>query len=111
MIQRILPLIDQKDQDGNTVPGCLHIPAMVNMLGEYSFNHPLISPWETLLSVARPFLSLKNRLQSVWLHLTQNFQAVATVLETSDKNMLLIQSVMHTGFIRTDLMRPWLQMH
>jgi hypothetical protein len=98
MIQRVLPLIDQKDREGNTIPGCLHIPAVVNMLGKDSFHHPPTSPWETLLSAARPMSNLKNALQYTWLHLTQNFRDFATALETSDKNLLLSQSVERAGF-------------
>jgi hypothetical protein len=98
MIQSVLPLIGRKDQDGNTVPGCLHIPAVVNIFGKDSFHHSQASPWKTLISVATPLSNLKNGFQFTWLHLTQNFQAVATALETSDKNLLLSQSVQHEGF-------------
>jgi hypothetical protein len=68
------------------------------MLGKDSFHHPPTSPWETLLSVARPTLNLKIGLQYTWLHLTQNFQDVATTLKTLDKNPLLSQSVKRVGF-------------
>jgi hypothetical protein len=98
MIQSVLPLIDQKDREGNTIPGRLHIPAVVNMLGEDSFHHPPTSPWETLLSSTRPKSNLKSGLQYIWLHLTQNFQDVATALETSNENLLLSQSVERAGF-------------
>jgi hypothetical protein len=98
IIQSILPLIDWKDQDGDTVPGCLQIPVVVKMCGEDSFDHPSVSPWKTLLSAARLLLNLKNRLQFIWLHVTLLFQAVATALETSDKNLLLSQSVHRAGF-------------
>jgi hypothetical protein len=96
MIQSVLPL--RKDQDVNNVPGRLHIPVVVNMFSKDSFPHPSAAPWEMLLSVARPLSNLKNRLQYTWLHLTQNFQDVATVLETLDKNLLLSQSVQCTGY-------------
>ncbi len=99
MIQSVIPLIDQKDLERNPIPGCLHIPAVVNMLGKDSFHHPPTFPWETLLSVARPSSNLKSRLQQYgWLHLTQNFQDVVTALQTSDKNLLLSQSVQCAGF-------------
>jgi hypothetical protein len=68
------------------------------MLGEDSFHHPPISPWETLLSAARPLSNLKSRLQYTWLHLTQKFEDVVTALKTSDKNLLLSQSVHCAGF-------------
>jgi hypothetical protein len=68
------------------------------MLGEDSFHHPQTSLWETLLSVARPTSNLKSGLQYTWLHLTQNFQDVATALETSNENLLLSQSVERAGF-------------
>jgi hypothetical protein len=71
----------------------LHIPAVVNMLGKDSFHHPPTSPWETLLSAARPTFTLKSSLQYIWLHLTQNLQDIATALEMLDKNLLLSQSV------------------
>jgi hypothetical protein len=98
MIQSLLPLIDWMDQDGNTVPGRLHIPAVVNMFGKDSFDHLSASPWEMLLSAARPLSNLKDGPQYTWLHLTQNFHNVATALETSDKNLLLSQSVQRAGF-------------
>jgi hypothetical protein len=98
MIQSVLPLIDQKNQEGNTIPGCLHIPTVVNMLGEDSFHHPPTSPWETLLSAARPRSNLKSGLQYTWLHLTQNFKDVTTAVKTLDKNLLLSQSVERAGF-------------
>ncbi len=63
------------------------------MFGEDYFHHPSASPWETLLSAARPLSNLKNGRQYSWLHLTHNFQDVATALETLDKNLLLSQSV------------------
>jgi hypothetical protein len=97
-IQSVLPLINRKDREGNTISGCLHIPAVVNMLGEDSFHHPSTSPWEFLLSAARPTSNLKSGLQYTWLHLTQNFKDVATALETLDKKLLLSQSVEHAGF-------------
>ncbi len=98
MIQSVLPLIDWKDQDRETIPGHLHIPVVVNMFSKDSFPHPSAAPWEMLLSVARPLSNLKNRLQYTWLHLTQNFQDVATALESSDENLLLSQSVQHARF-------------
>jgi hypothetical protein len=85
MIQSVLPLIYRKDQEGNTITGCLHIPAVVGMLGKDSFHHPPTSPWETLLLATRPTSNLKSSLQYTWLHLTQNFQDVAAALKTSDK--------------------------
>jgi hypothetical protein len=42
--------------------------------------------------------NLKSGLQYTWLHLTQNFQDVATALETSDENLVLSQSVGRAGF-------------
>jgi hypothetical protein len=98
MIQSVLPLIDWKDQEGKKIPGRLHILAVVNMLGKDSFHHPPTPPWETFLSAARPTSNLKSSLQYTWLHLTQNFQDVATALKTSDKNLLLSQSVERVGF-------------
>ncbi len=68
------------------------------MLGKDSFHHTPTSPWETFLSVARPMSNLKSGLQYTWLHLTQNFQDVATALKTSDKHLLLSQNVEHAGF-------------
>jgi hypothetical protein len=98
MIQSVLPLIVRKDQEGNTIPGRLHMPTVVNMLGKDSIYHPPTSPWETLLSAARPTSNLKSGLQYTWLHLTQNFQDVATALKTLDKNLLLSQSVERARF-------------
>jgi hypothetical protein len=98
MIQSVLPLIDGKDQEGNMIPGCLHITVVANMLSKDLFHHPPTSPKETLLSAARSTSNLKSGLQYTWLHLTQNFQYVATALETLDKNLLLGQSVERAGF-------------
>jgi hypothetical protein len=98
MIQSVQPLFGWKDQEGDRIPGRLHILALVNMLGKDSFHHPPTSPWKTLLSAATPTLNLKSSLQYTWLHLTQNFQDVATALETLEKNLLLNQSVEHAGF-------------
>ncbi len=98
MIESVLPLIDRKDQEGNTIYRCLHIPVVVNMLGKDSFHHPPTSPWEFLLSAARPTFNIKSGLQYNWLHLTQNFLDVATALKKLDKNLLLSQSVDYAGF-------------
>jgi hypothetical protein len=67
------------------------------MFGKVSSDHSSASPWKTLLSVARPLSNLKNGLTFIWLHLTQNFQAVATTLETLDKNLILSQSIQCVG--------------
>ncbi len=68
------------------------------MLGKDLVHHPPTSPWEFLLSAARPTSNLKSSMQYTWLNLTQNFQDVATALERSDKNLVLSQSVKRVGF-------------
>jgi hypothetical protein len=70
------------------------------MFGEDSFDHPLASPWETLLSGAS-LPNLKSKLQFARPHFAQNFQAVLTDLETLDKKTATESECTTCGILAT----------
>ena len=52
--QSLIPLLNRQDKHNNTIVGRMHIPCIVNMLGDGSFDFPLTSPWENMLNNSRP---------------------------------------------------------
>ena len=85
------------DSKNCTIAGRLNIPSIVNHFGEGSFNHPLLSPWETLLSESSPSNNLANGLSHAWSHLTTKFQEVTTNEQSTDVTLLLMQDVSRVG--------------
>jgi len=75
----------------------LHTLDIIHLFGEDSFNHPLPSPWETLLARSKPS-NLASGLRQAWSYLSTHFQEVATAKQKMDSALLLTQGVVQAGF-------------
>ena len=96
--QSLIPLLNRKDKNNNTIVGRMHLPCIVNLLGEDSFDFPLISPWEYMLNNKRPTHNIVNGVQQTWSHLQLKFQGVATPNACDDDDLLVNQPVQRAGF-------------
>ena len=88
----------KRDDEGDVLPGRLHIPAVVDLFGEGSFDHPFESPWSTLLTSSNTSGNLVSGLRYSWSHLTSSFQDVATHEQLSDSALRLRQDISQAGF-------------
>jgi len=91
--QSIIHLINRQDKRNNTIEGRLHIPCIVNMLGEGSFDFPLESPWEQMLNNSRSNHSIANGIEQAWSHLQINFQEVADAAARDNDDLLVNQNL------------------
>jgi hypothetical protein len=55
-----MPLMDHTDATNCVIGGRLHIPAIVDLFGEGSFDHPFEAPWSNLLNMSGPTGNLAN---------------------------------------------------
>ena len=97
MLQSIPPLIDPTESNNCYIPGRLNIPAIKNLLGEGSFNHPCTAHWEVLLK-SNPSGNLSIGLKYVWSHLKTTFQDVITQKKLTDNVLLLPHDVTRASF-------------
>ena len=97
-LQSCLPLLDRTDNNNNHVAGRLNIPALTNLFGAGSFNHPLDKPWETFLNTSDESGNLVCGLRHAWSQLQSNYQDVATNDELSNPKLLLTQELARAGF-------------
>jgi hypothetical protein len=58
LVQSVMPLLDQKDTDQNTIVRRLNISAVVNLLGEDLFDQPFDAPWERHYSLPTDLLAI-----------------------------------------------------
>jgi hypothetical protein len=96
--QSLIPLLNRQDKHNNTIVGRMHIPCIVNLLGEDSFDFPLTSPWENMLNNKRPTHNIANGVQQTWSHLQLKFRGVATPNACDDDDLLVNQPVQRAGF-------------
>jgi hypothetical protein len=109
--QSIPYLIDQTDSN-NTIQGRLNTQSIVNLLGEDSFNSTSQPPWEKLLNAEVPGTNnnIANELRHTWMHLQNNFQAVATPMQltvNASKYLVLTQDISRAGSYHNGSTPKW----
>ena len=98
MAQSVPALVTRTTARNITVVGRLNSPAIIDLFGEGSFNHPVINPWETLLRSTSSPDNLRVGLQQSWSHLTSTSQDAATPDVLLDEGLLINQPDSSAGF-------------
>ena len=68
------------------------------MFGKGSFDHPITSPWSSLLTNSNPSTNTVSGLKFAWSHLQLNFQEVSSRKQALDASLLLNQDITRAGF-------------
>ena len=89
-------LLDRLDDKGNMVPGRMHIPPLVELFGEDSFNYPCTAPWAHILASGTGDTAAGLRQASS--QITQNFEEVAIDGMYDPEKCLVLQDVSRIGF-------------